>query len=71
LTAGAATVAHGVDLTGASVLLCQAFYDGGSGQSTPLTVTYVDASNVVVAGGAGTAAYRVTLVIGVGRIGAW
>jgi hypothetical protein len=66
--AGAATLAHGLDLTNKTVMLCQGWYDAGSTQSKPLTITYVDATNVVVSGGGATKACRVTLVVAVGLI---
>lgn len=67
--AGDDTVAHGVDLTGASVLLAQGWWDN-AGAATPLTVNFVDASTVSVSGGVPAAGsdYRVTLVVGVGLI---
>lgn len=64
--AGTATVPHGIDLTEASVLLVQAFYDAGSGQSKPLAIGYVDGTNVTLSGGTAAAAYRLTLVVAVG-----
>lgn len=63
---GNATIAHNVDLTGATPILCQGFYNAGSGQHKPLTITYVDATNVVVTGGGVTKALHITLVVAVG-----
>lgn len=61
LTAGAATVAHGVPAGNQRILSCSAYYRGTGGEMVPLTVSSIDGTNVNLTGGSGTAAYRVDI----------
>lgn len=63
--AGAATVAHGLDLTNSTVLMAQAWYDN-AGTITPIADPTIDATNINLTGGGASAAYRVTLVVAEG-----
>lgn len=61
LTAGAATVAHGITAAQQKGLFVQAFQRGGSGEMSEITCT-VDGTNLNLIGGSGTAAYRVSIL---------
>jgi|GEM_PF-2955465 len=45
-----------------SGLICQAFYKGGGTEMKPLTISYIDGSNIALTGGVASAKYRVTLL---------
>jgi hypothetical protein len=61
--AGAATIAHGIDMTSRSVLGAWAFFDN-TGITQPCDVGSIDATNVTIAGGGANNAVRVTLLLG-------
>lgn len=61
LTAGAATVPHGVSGMQTKVIRAAAYGKGAGGEAAPLTITSVDGTNVYVSGGIGTNPYRITI----------
>ncbi|TAM00138.1 MAG: hypothetical protein EPN70_23090 [Paraburkholderia sp.] len=59
---GNLTVAHGITSAQQKGLMAQAFYKGASGEMRPLTLGYIDGTNLNATGGTASAAYRATIM---------
>lgn len=60
LVGGVVTFAHGISNLNQKLILSSGYFRGGSGEAQPLPIT-VDGGNINATGGAGTAAYRITV----------
>ena len=60
--AGVATFAHSLTKAHHRVLMVQGFYEGASNEMIPMTVAYVDGTDIKLTGATASATYRAAIV---------